>query len=485
MKRLKYFYILLWLFSISCNDYLDIQPTTKVSSSLALGTYSDLEGAVNGVYYQFANNGLLSGNYRSYGDIIGDFVFMNGNTDRLIYERKTSNQGFACWERFYRSINGSNAIIDAIENDKVTFSQIEKGNIDRILGEAYFIRAVSHFELVRLYALPWGSTPNNDQLGIILKLKPTESSFEPQARNTVSEVYNQVIADLETASGLLPAAYDTKTHPASYLGRATSMAAKAYLAKVYFQQADYVRAKAKIDEVLGSTPGSIQNFPLNSNVLEAYQTSGFTANSISTNKETVFMLIHIIGAGFSDKMREKWYQAKAGTIPNNVASKSFVKTANFSKADLRNKWLDIVTVNNVTYTFTRKYDGISATSPMFNMPVIRSAELILDRAEINAMGNQANAALADVNVIRKRAGIPEISGSISNSAVLDSVRLERIRELCFDGDRVHDLRRMKADFGPGDRPGYSAVPYNHWSLLLKVPTAELSNNPLCTDNPDQ
>jgi hypothetical protein len=122
---------------------------------------------------------------------------------------------------------------------------------------------------------------------------------------------------------------------------------------------------------------------------------------------------------------------------------------------------------------------------MFNMPVIRSAELILDRAEINAMGNQANAALADVNVIRKRAGIPEISGSISNSAVLDSVRLERIRELCFDGDRVHDLRRMKADFGPGDRPGYSAVPYNHWSLLLKVPTAELSNNPLCTDNPDQ
>lgn len=470
----------------ACNDYLDIAPTTQVASESALGTYADLEVAINGVYYQFANNALMSGNARAYGDILGDFVFMTGNTDRQIYNRTTANQGFAVWERFYRTISGANSIIDAIENNKTSYTEKEKANVDRILGEAYFLRGVSYFEMVRLYALPWGHTSDNSQPGVIIKTKPTVSSFENQARNSVAEVYDLLIKDLTKASTLLPSAYDIKTQPPSYMGRATAFAAKAYLGRVYFQQADYVKAKAAIDQVIGATPGTVENFPLNTDVLQAYRTAGFTTNSININKESVFLQIHVLGASFSSSMSGKWYSAKAGTAPNNVASKSFVATAKFWKADKRNKWIDTVRVNKVLYTFTRKYDGISPTDQNFNIPVIRSAELILDRAEINALANNANAALADVNVIRKRAGITEIpQGSISASAVLDTVRLERVRELCFDGDRLHDLRRLKADVGPGDRPGYTAVPFNHWSLLLKIPTGEIANNPLCIDNPDQ
>ncbi len=86
-----------------------------------------------------------------------------------------------------------------------------------------------------------------------------------------------------------------------------------------------------------------------------------------------------------------------------------------------------------------------------NIPVIRTSELLLDRAEINALQGNTTEATKDINLIRDRS-IPgyNINTVIAPAVILDEVRRERIKELAFEGDRLHNLRRMNVNIPPGD-----------------------------------
>ena len=144
------------------------------------------------------------------------------------------------WTAAYNAINTANIALNALNvvKDPDLKQQLE--------GEALFIRGIMHFELIRLYALPWGATADNSQLGVAIKIKPTNNeteAFEKVPRSTVKQVYDLVIADLIKAATLLPDENEK---------RASKYAALAFLSRVYLHQGNYAGALAATNEVIES-----------------------------------------------------------------------------------------------------------------------------------------------------------------------------------------------------------------------------------------
>ena len=100
-----------------------------------------------------------------------------------------------------------------------------------------------------------------------------------------------------------------------------------------------------------------------------------------------------------------------------------------------------------------------------NFPVIRLAEMYVTRAEGNfeAGTTTGDTPLADINLIRARAGAPQLT-----SVDQDAIRKERYLELCWEGFRLHDLKRWKQDVGTD--------PYNAGNLIFPIPEREIEAN---------
>jgi tetratricopeptide (TPR) repeat protein len=142
------------------------------------------------------------------------------------------------WEDSYKVINTTNNILSAL-------AVVKDADRDRVQGEALFLRGLMYFDLVRFFADQYQFNVANTQLGVPLVLDPTlgitASSFV--TRNTVDEIYAQVIADLTLAVSKLPVDNDVY---------ASKGAANALLARVYLQKGDYANARDAASAVISS-----------------------------------------------------------------------------------------------------------------------------------------------------------------------------------------------------------------------------------------
>lgn len=494
MKQLIYILFGALLLS-GCKKYINEPDDSTLTTGMLFNSSRDLDNLLYGGYGALASTATLSGNWRVFGEVMADEVILNlsepttADPYTSLYSR---NMKDAIYEEGYKqayiAIQNANTVLYAIDNNLVTkekdpeFNELTKA---RIAGEAFFIRAVMHFELVRLYGHQYGYNSTTANSGIVLRTKPvinveSQNDIAVVQRATVNEVYQQVINDLKQAETLLPTAPQRR-------GRASSFVAAAYLARVYFQMNDNTNALTQINKVIGSTPGVIETeFKLvrapatgavnasnaAANVGAAFKSSGTGARVT----ENIFDLISLSAYPVNGVMNRKYY--KTGAInPHLAISNAFLTAAGFATNDARKVALIGVT-NGVNYS--KKYD-----QSLMNIPVIRSVELLLDRAEINALNGNTTEATKDINLIRDRA-IPSynINTVIAPEKILEEVQRERLRELAFEGDRLHNLRRMKADIGPGDR-ATAPIAWNSNELLFRFPSAEIKgSNGGVVQNPD-
>jgi tetratricopeptide (TPR) repeat protein len=503
MKKIIVHLILLGVLLAGCKK-LDGPDHSTLTTSAVLNTSRDLDNLLYGAYSALANDNAVPGYWRVFPEILADHVDVNVTENlpadpyRRLYDRDMALAQYAqSWKLGYTAIQNANLVIYAIENKMVTkekdpeFSDL---NISRLEGESRFLRALSYFEMIRFYGHQYGHNSSSANTGIILRLKPAinvtsidELNNAPRA--TVEAVYQQIIADLKAAQTLIPAGNDL-----SRRGRASNYAAAAILARVYFQMNDYQNALAEINKVIGSIPGTIQTYPLArtpltgpinaaqaaTNVLNAFNTSGA---GTALPAENIFDFVSVVSAPVNGAISRKYLRTVA-VEPHLSISSAFLTDAAFSATDARRVGL-ISTAG--TKNYSRKYDRL-----LLNVPVIRSAELILDRAEINAMNAGTDpaahaAAVADLNVLRDRAipaYVPATTVTVNAAAILGEVRRERIRELAFEGDRLHNLRRLRANINPGSRPGVLPLAWNSNKLLFKIPDAEIRASPNVVQNPD-
>ncbi|HEY0898709.1 MAG TPA: RagB/SusD family nutrient uptake outer membrane protein [Sphingobacteriaceae bacterium] len=439
----------LCVFVASCDDALEIEPKQNISATTALSSTEDVQNALIGAYSALGRPSLYGTNMILVSDLLANTGYLDWtgtfNSYRDLGQKittATNAEATRTWTNAYAGINIANTVIGAL--DKVT----DPAAKTRIEGEALFIRAILHFDLVRLYALPYDATTQNTQLGVPLMLKAVTSTADvdkEKARNTVAEVYAQVEADLKAAIEKLPTDEN---------GRANKFSAIGILSRVYLQEQKYAEARDAANRVI--TEGGYT-------LADDLETPFRTDNS----SEGIFEI-------------QQDVQNNAGTSNDGLAT-FYASLQGIGRADAR---VNTAFANSHELTDKRRtemiYTGSGAKPGLFtqkwtdyygNIPVVRLTEMYLTRAEANfRLGTTVGSApLVDINTLRERAGLLPVA-----VLTVDQILAEREKELAFEGFRLHDYKRTKRSIG--------TLAYNSPKLLLPIPDREMNANKALVQN---
>ena len=408
--------LLVVFFTVSCSkDFLELQPQQAVSTANALSTVGDFEAAIVGAYDGLSNSNYYGRYFTLVTDIMSDDVKLNASANRAsdwaeYVGSATDNNNLSgnIFEYAYRVIDRANRIL----------SMETEASVDNFLGQAYALRALVHFDLVRIYGQHYTYTADASHLGV--PIVTTVDPFQKPARNTVKEVYDQVIADFNTALGLIGT--DTDSH---FLNR---NAVKALLARVYMFKEDWSSALSAANDVINSGDYSLVSNGSYDQIFiqDGNSESIFELDMNETDKRGTDALAGMyLGSGYGDYL-------PAEDILNL-----------FPAGDVRGTlFATDLNIGGGIYGTTRvnKY----ANSLGYNNPqVIRLADVYLIRAEANYNLGNASAAQADVDMVRQRANPTAAAVTATGQALLDEILLERRLELCFEGSRLWDLTRHK------------------------------------------
>ncbi|HSI78756.1 MAG TPA: RagB/SusD family nutrient uptake outer membrane protein, partial [Lunatimonas sp.] len=194
------------LFISSCEDQLDLRPPQNVDQEIALSSDANIKRVLIGAYAELRTVELFGGRLQLYSEMLGsnNEIRWEGtfNQPREVYNKAIfTNNSFITntWIGAYNAINIANNILSVID-------VVNEEDQDRVRGEALFIRGTLYFELVKFYGLPYSAGNISENLGVPLVLTPTTTISEEDfvVRNTVAEVYQQILADLTLAESLLP-----------------------------------------------------------------------------------------------------------------------------------------------------------------------------------------------------------------------------------------------------------------------------------------
>lgn len=433
----------------SCSDVLDVRNEGQLSTEAALSDARSVNVAMSGIYSSLQGS-LGSGIPASPTEALaGDIVYAGSDYGYLeIWGQNMSLftpsfSGF--WDNSYRGINAINNVLASLPNIK-DMTDAQKSQIE---GECKFIRGVMTFEMLRIWGHQYGFKADNSQPGVILRTAPTRGTNGLAiGRSSVEDCYTQVISDLKAGENLMS---DAKRD-----GYATKSAAQAYLARVYFQKNDFANAYAYADLIKKGGKFSLAATPR-----DVFFKGG--------NSESIFQMALTTQTNSFGAIRGMYQKTAFGEPPFTV-SPDFAAALDASpSSDLRKQ--QYVKQSGST-RYCTKYDTLIA-----NVNVIRYAEILFIHAEAGLeIGKPESEVLADVNLIRKRAGLTDDNTTTGKSALLDLIGKERRLEMCFEGDRFHYLKRIKSS-------NIRGLAWNDNKLLAKIPSSEVSGNPGIELNP--
>ncbi|RYY63160.1 MAG: RagB/SusD family nutrient uptake outer membrane protein [Chitinophagaceae bacterium] len=426
----------------SCEKYLSQDPNYAVPAETAIVDANTSRAAIIGTYDRLQN--YYAGNYPTLGTITADLVVFNGTLSQYLQLDQnaipTDNvTTVAAYQGIYRTINSANNVITSVP--AVTDPLLSAAEKEKILGEAYFIRALAYFDLAR----GWG--------GVQLQLTPTLTidGIKGVKRSTVDQTYDQVLADLVEAERLLPEDANTRN-------RAQKSTARALRARLHLYRKQWADAEAYATQVISNTKYQL---------VSPYKTF-FTAPFQS--RESVLEL------QFSNNDRNTfwnlWYPSSQGGQFTLKPSASLIARLNDPNVGGNRNTLIAGTGANV-YGVLYNTVGIS-TDPSY---VIRIAELYLIRAEARAQQNKLDDAVDDLDAVRARAGVPA-STAVTQAEILQAIEDENAIEFAFESHRWFDLvrtGRAAAVLGVSN-PNYWLFPLPY-SDVLSDPDLEGQNNP--------
>ncbi|MCD0489859.1 RagB/SusD family nutrient uptake outer membrane protein [Pedobacter sp. MC2016-14] len=412
-----------------CRKFVELDPPNdRLNYSTVYATNATATAVLNGLYTRISEtNNVITSYATSYlafsADELKSYNTSATSNYTQLYQNKANSNTEFYWSTTYTLIYNCNAAIEGMEGSN-TLNQALK---QQLIGEAKFMRALCYHYLVNTY----GKVP--------LVISPDYRLYTNAKRAEVSEVYAQMIADLQDAQVKLSREYlngDALTpYSASNAERVrpTYWAATALLARVYLYNEKWAEAESASSIVIGNTGLFMPVAPASvflKNTKEAiFQLQPVAANNYAIFDARTFVLTTSIGT------------------TTNPASLSPDLEAAFEANDLRRaNWVGSATISGVTYLFPYKYKAntasLAAARPEY-LNLLRIGEQYLIRAEARAYQNKLDGAKSDIDVIRGRAGL---GGTPANTQVdlLDAVMKERRVELfCEQGHRWMDLKRTR------------------------------------------
>ena len=488
MSFKKYLIGLSLLGLTSCGDeFLTKAPLDTINTSNFFVTEADAIAAINGAYQplqwpKLYNLRMWATDIMSGNSIVGAGGGTDGieTQDQANFVTTSANAGVLdLWRGPAPGILRCNFILQRVPD-----MNIDEALKDRILGEAYFLRAHYYFILVRFF----GAVP------LVLAPQNPEDDLRP-ARTPADQVYAQIVKDLGEARRLLP---ERATYSGGDVGRASKGAAAGMLAKVHLTLKNYQQVVELADEVMGL------GYELNEDYAQNFDpTQG-------NSPESLFEVQYMSKTSFdfwSNENQASWVSAFTGPRNANMVAGGFgwnQPTAEFvdsyEPGDLRK---DVT----VLYEGGPDFDGkeykasfsttgfnlrkfmvpialaASYDSSPLNFPVLRYADVLLMKAEaLNELG-QTGAAEAPLNQVRQRAGLDAVQG-LDQGAMREKILHERRMELAFEGQRWFDLIRVNGgQYGLEFLRDLGKTNATTTHLLLPIPQKERDANPNLSQNP--
>lgn len=504
-----------WLFllamglitSTSCDkDVTELQPFDRITETLAFETPARIELSMVGVYDAAQSGFYAGGQVRGYpfgaanvqqGDNRGEDVLnvaaFYAITYESTYDPTTANNVFM-WHTLYGVINKANIFIQGIQaalaNGVVTAEQAAAYE-----GEARFLRALAHHELLVHYARPYADDPSSR--GVFYRTAPISSLTALQAEQTknrlsVGECYNLLLEDLNYAEQNLPA---TRAGGLK-ITRATKGAAIAIKSRIYLHMGQWSNVITEGNKIVTGAGYSLTPSP----------DGVFVSNS--NNSESIFSIENAAtdNPGVNGALPAMYAVAPGRALV--AISPNIYNVTWWLENDLRRQLLVSEAANGF---FSKKYRDVTNQSD-YN-PIVRLAEVILNVAEAHARLGNTEEALEMLNMVRNRAVTnPEdqfVSGDFSsqNELILAILRERRI-EFLSEGRRWSDIHRLGVDpnFNTGGIPakvafgnttkaswGYGlnvdangdyigtksivARPYSDFKFIWPIPLDEINTNP--------
>ncbi len=452
LNRYTFTLALIAMFGISsCSKLLETDIAgTELAQEDAIKSKNDVLRVLQSCYDVNAN--LYNGQIQNLGELLSDNLELQAVSGDFgqVYNHNTSifnGTVSGTYGEPYITVFRANQILDFIED--FDFTAQEKAEI---VSQVKFLRAISHWEILKLWAQPFGFSSNNEHPGITYK---TNVQVEVLPRNSVAEVYTFVEKDLLEA-------INSDALPQSSNYYASVDAAKSFLAKLYFQKGDYTKAAQFAGEIINAG-----TYTLGTNV------DRFQADT-SASPEVIFKSrSYTLGA--NNDLRNGGFTANYGI--NNAPNPFFRATQEFYDAyagdtnDIRVKrFFEIVDANTPEqFVAVRKFN-----KQVFDVPIVHLTDMKLLRAEALALsaGDLATA-IKDVNDVKERAygsSLRNLDAGASASAIITAARFERRIEMFGEGDRIQQLKRRGAI--EGEPIEIRTDPWNCPGMIIQFPSTE-------------
>lgn len=424
--------LLLNLFACSQHELLDTVPDTSISSGDAFKTPARILGLVNGIYDAEKSSSLYGGRYLMYLDVRGeDFINVTANSFTGFESWNNSYSSGSTdinnlWSAAYTAINLSNILIDGLVKHPGVVSDSLSA---QYTAEARFVRALSYFSLVTVFARPYTEDQGASK-GLPLRLQAeTTADNNDLARSTVAAVYTQILADLDAAEAGLPAAYSSALLNTTRAHKSTAIALKT---RVYLNQANYPKV---VEEAIKLVPQTTAPFSTTSGVQHKLEDIVTVFSSDYTTSES------ILSMPMSD-LDSYTGQSSIAYIYNTNSeyylNPDILGDGQWSSTDARRNFTRLTSGK---YYF-KKY---AKPSPFLDyIPVIRYAEVLLNYAEAAAKTGNLTLSANLVKAVHARSDASYVFGESALSTatqLVSTIWKERRIELLGEGFRSNDLLR--------------------------------------------
>lgn len=485
----------------SCKDFLEVKPGNSVDANTPLSSTTDAKNLINGLNRQMLSSSYYGRNMILYGDVKAGLmtVYSQGRGLDALYsfnQTPTTNSFSGFWSTIYSCINQTNLIIEKINVAKETYPNLDFTNVE---GQALTTRALLYFDLVRLYGNTY--TQDKDNLGVPIVLQTVDYTYKPK-RNTVEEVYTQILKDLKDGQTLLT---NSKAKDPGYLNYYGNLAIQS---RVYLTMDDFDNAYSTAKEII------------NSNAYTLYDNDKWYSSwSSMFGTESIFELAIYEGeADLGTASLGYYYMGRTGgqggnfyisedlknslfAEPNDVRTLTLgdgVGESGFSNVntpDIKAKLTDRASYKYLGSTNTTVRlplnsigDKGSNNNTAVNIKVIRLSELYLTAAEaaLKKTSPDATEAATLLNAISKRS--PNLSAYTSTSVNEDAILLEKKKEFYSEGLLYWDMLRLNKTITFNDafgglnitaRPG--SIDRSFPKTILPIPLSEINANPNLKD----
>lgn len=473
------------LYASGCKkSFLDQKPYNASVVADAIKNEAEMNTAINGMYASMRATDFYGRTYAVKGDLMGPDCFLSSANSGRYTQFSTytivNTDGYASniWLNSYACIKNANLVINsglATAND----------NISQLYAEAYTVRALVYFDLIRNFAKPYSDNPDGPGVPIVLTF---DQNTKP-ARATVKQVYAQVIGDLTKAVGLakfnagdvmsFTSTGQSRTVNSSFIGK---FAIKALMARVYQNMGDWANAQTAALDVINNSGFTLVpstgvvgywkgTDPRIDKVETLFEVTNDLNNSVGDGDLSAIYVSKPNGGSYGDILATKdMYDAYTATDTRKLLISQQIRSGQLGTAN-----------------YCLKYPPNDGKN-FDDVKILRLSECYLIAAEAYYNTGDMVNANKYLNLLAQKRDPAALYASVG-AQVLEDILSERRKEFLFEGYRFWDMYRLKRGFTkPQGQDATNTITQSiavtpaTLNMIFPIPNDEVLVNPNITQN---